>query len=193
MAVSGNLFDVIGVQPPSAARSASTKTASSAAIPVVVLDHDLWASHSPAIPAVVGRHFGLGGAEMTVVGVMPAGFTGPDQFVKPGFYLPVRHLPAVLHRRHRRTELTRRDIRNFVVKGRLAPGVSLAQAAQEMALFGAGLGRAIPRRIAISALRRSRNSTSRIDARPQFVVVVTMLMLLSGWCCWSRAPTWRAS
>ena len=179
MAVSGGFFDVIDVQPALGRGFGADEDHVTGRNPVVVLDHDLWVSRFASDPSVVGRHIGLGGADVTVIGVMPAGFTGPDQFVKPGFYLPTAMLPAV------RTggpadQLTRRDVRNFVVKGYLAPGVSLAQAAQEMALFGAGLRRDHPETNKDLDITAVTELTSRIDARPQFVVMVTMLMLLSG-------------
>ena len=179
MAVSGGFFDVIGVQPALGRGFGAEEDRVTGRSPVVVLDHGLWVSRFASDPSILGRDIRLGGTNATVVGVMPAGFTGPDQFVKPGFYLPAAMLPAV------RTglpadQLTRRDLRNFVVKGYLAPGVSLAQAAQEMALFGAGLRRAHPETNKDLDITAVTELTSRIDARPQFVVMVTMLMLLSG-------------
>jgi macrolide transport system ATP-binding/permease protein len=179
MAVSGGFFDAVGVQPVFGRGFGADEDQVGGRSPVVVLDHDLWVSRFASDPSVVGRHIRLGGTDVTVVGVMPAGFTGPDQFVKPGFYLPAAMLPAI------RTsgpadQLTRRDLRNFVVKGYLAAGVSLPQAAQEMALLGANLRRAHPETNKDLDITAVTELTSRVDARPQFVVMVTMLMLLSG-------------
>jgi putative ABC transport system permease protein len=50
--------------------------------PAVVLSQALWDRRYGGSPAVLGRQIVLGGAQMTVVGVMPAAFAFPDPLVE---------------------------------------------------------------------------------------------------------------
>jgi predicted permease len=115
---------------------------------------------------------------MTVVGVMPEGFTGPDQFVHPGFYVPFAIMP-VLKTVGTTLELTNREVRNIAVKGRLRPGVSIAQAAQDVALIGESLQRAYPDTNRNHGLTAQTEFAARISARPQLAGAAVMLMTLS--------------
>lgn len=76
--VSGGFFDVLGV---SAARGRLLTRADDEAAPdgpVVVIGHALWQRHFGGAEDVVGRQLALQRVPFTVVGVMPAGFFGPD-------------------------------------------------------------------------------------------------------------------
>jgi putative ABC transport system permease protein len=179
MAVTGRFFDTIGVQPAQGRAFGIEEDRVAGRHPVVVLDHDFWASRFALDAGVVGRRIRVGGTEVTVIGVMPEGFTGPDQFVRPEFYLPAAMLPA-LRTGDPKDQLTRRDLRTFVVKGRLAPGVTLAQATQETALLAATLRRLHPETNRDIDVAVTTELGSRMDARPQFTVMVTMLLVLSG-------------
>ena len=147
MAVSGNLFDTLGVQPALGRAIGVEQDRVVGRDPVVVLDYELWQRDFAGDPGVVGRRIRLGGIDMTVIGVMPAGFTGPDQFVQPAFYVPFAITP-VLTNGGDAIELARRNVHNIAVKGRLKPGVSVGQAAEEVALIGRTWSAAIPTRIA---------------------------------------------
>ena len=95
---------------------------------------------------------------MTVIGVMPAGFTGPDQFVKPAFYVPFAIMP-VLKTVGTTLELTSREVRQH--RGQRTPEAGRVDRAG-----GAGRGThrrgtcsaRIPARIAITASRRRPSS-----------------------------------
>ena len=95
------------------------------------------------IRAVVGRQIFLGGVPFTVVGVAPQGFTGTSLYQPPEFYVPLAMLP-VLHAQSRADALDRRDNRILRVVGRLATGVSLTQASQELELIAGTLGGEYP-------------------------------------------------
>ena len=72
------------------------------------------------------------------------GFTGIDIYLPPAFYVPIAMLP-VLEGGAQADVLERRDVRTFRVVGRLTPGVSLAQANEEVQLIVRGLERAYRR------------------------------------------------
>jgi predicted permease len=178
MAVSGNLFDALGVQ---AARGrALTREDDRVAgrDAVVVLDHQLWQQQFASDSGIVGRRIRLGGVDMTVVGVLPDGFTGPDQFVQPSFYVPFAIMPA-LTSGSTVLELTKRDERNIAVKGRLKPGVSIEQAAQEVSLIAANFARAYPDTNRNQGLTVRTEFDARVQSRPQLAVMALMLITLS--------------
>jgi predicted permease len=178
MAVSGNLFDALGLQ---AAHGRGLTPEDDRVVgrdAVVVLDHELWQQQFASDPAIVGRRIRLGGVDMTVVGVMPQDFTGPDQFVQPSFYVPFAIMPA-LTSGSAVVELTKRDVYNIAVKGRLKPGVSLEQAAQEVSLIAANLSRAYPDTNRHRGLTVQTEFDARVQARPQLAVLAAMLVALS--------------
>jgi putative ABC transport system permease protein len=90
---------------------------------VVVLSHDIWARHFGGDASVIGRTARIGGVPREVIGVMPRGFGYPDG---AGFWMP-------LARTEGRTGLMdSRGMYWLSMIGRLAPGVSLAQANAEL-------------------------------------------------------------
>ena len=179
MAVSGNLFDALGVQPVLGRAIAVDEDRVVGRDPVVVLDHDLWRQQFAADPRIVGRQIRLGGVEMTVIGVMPSGFTGPDQFVQPSFYIPLSMAPALISGTAV-VELTQRDVRNIAVKGRLKPGVSVEQAAEEVTLIGANLQRSYPETNRNQGLTAQTELDARVEARPQLAVAALVPMTLAA-------------
>ncbi len=118
----GNLFDVLGARA-RIGRLLQPGDEQPGAGHVVVLTEPLWIRRFGGDPALVGRTIRLDGEEHTVVGVLA-----------PGFAMPVRDVELVLPfapdqdaRRSARNSL------NFVHGvGRLAQGVSKAQAASEL-------------------------------------------------------------
>lgn len=178
MAVSGNLFDTLGVQPIHGRAIGIDDDRVVGRDPVVVLDNELWRQQFAADPGIVGRRIRLGGVEMTAVGVMPAGFTGPDQFVQPSFYVPFAITPALTNASEA-IELARRDIHNIVVKGRLTPGVSVEQAAEEVAVIGRNLQRSHPETNRDQGLTARTEFDARVEARPQLAVAAAVPMTLA--------------
>jgi predicted permease len=143
MAVSGNLFDAMEVRPALGRAFRADEDQVPGRDAVVVLDHDEWQQEFAADPSIVGRRIHIGGIESTVIGVAPSGFTGIDHDVKPAFYIPLAMYTTV-QTGAQQDVLTRRDVRAFVVKGRLAPGVSLTEAQQEVQQLATSLAQAYP-------------------------------------------------
>ncbi|HKH74599.1 MAG TPA: ABC transporter permease, partial [Vicinamibacterales bacterium] len=72
MAVSGNLFDMLGVQPMLGRSIGLNDDRVIGRDPIVVLDYELWEQEFAADRNVVGRRIRVAGVDMTVVGVMPS-------------------------------------------------------------------------------------------------------------------------
>ena len=99
---------------------------------VVVLGYDVWRTVFAEDPAVVGSEIGVGTTRATVAGVMPERFAFP---VSHDFWLPLRVDP-------RTTDPGEGpSVRVF---GRLAPGVSMAEAQAELDRIGERLAVAHP-------------------------------------------------
>jgi predicted permease len=90
---------------------------------VVVLGHALWERRFGRDPQVVGRAIPLGGEPHTVVGILGAEFDVRDFGATPDLWIPFQIDPNTSDQGH-----------YFQVAGRLAPGVTLAQAQARMKL-----------------------------------------------------------
>ncbi len=178
LAASGTLFDTLGVQPALGRPFGVEEDRVEGRDAVVVLDHDMWERQFSSDRGILGRRIRIGGVEMSVIGVMPKDFTGPDQFVRPDYYFPAAMLPR-LQSGNAPDELTRRDLRNFIVKGRLRPDAPLARARQEVALLGASLEKSYPDTNRNRGLTVRTEFDARVTARPPLAVMATMLMTLA--------------
>jgi predicted permease len=178
LAVSGNLFDVLGVQPALGRFFRAEEDRVAGRDPVVVLDHRTWQRDFGADPDVIGRPTRVGSVELTVIGVTRPEFTGPDHLVRPGFYVPLAMLPG-LASGVPADELTRRDARNLEVKGRLQADASVAQAAEEVRLIAGALERVYPETNRGQGLTARTEVDGRIAQRPALGVLAAMLMTLA--------------
>jgi putative ABC transport system permease protein len=102
---------------------------------VTVLSYALWRNRFGSDPNVIGRTVELSGAAHTVIGVMPAGFSFPNQ---AELWRPLPIDPAKLDR----------GPHYLRVVGRLKPEVTQAQAQAEMSAIAARLAQQYPEKIA---------------------------------------------
>ena len=121
----GNLMGVLGARP-LLGRTLVEADSAPGAPDVVVLSEGFWRRRFGADPAAVGQTLRLNGQASTVVGVMPAAFQIP-----PGASV---WSPLLVDERMRGARG-----RWMTVVGRLAEGVSVAQAHDEMARLGEAL------------------------------------------------------
>ena len=128
--VTASLMPLLGIAP-AIGRAFTPEEDDSAAAPVAILSDSLWKRRYGGNRGLVGRSIRIDGTPHTVVGIMPprAGLPGPiggsDEL-----WLPVR-MPV--------EERTNQISHNYVVIARLADGVSLSQAAAELASGAAAL------------------------------------------------------
>ena len=141
--VSGNFFQVLGVKPELGRGFRPEEDQVPGRDAVVVLGHDFWANQLAADPAIIGRKVRLDGIEFTVIGVAPERFQGLDPFVRPAMFAPLMMAPR-LSVNPGRNLLEDRNGRALNVKGRLALGVSRAQAEAELRTIAKGLERTYP-------------------------------------------------
>ncbi len=87
-AVTGNYFELLGVQPEVGRFFQATDEHGPNSAPYVVLS-DLWRSAFDADPGIVGTTVRLDKDPFTVVGVAPAQFHGTEKFVWPDYWIPI--------------------------------------------------------------------------------------------------------
>jgi predicted permease len=126
-----SLFDVLGVSP--ALGRPFTADEDVRDVPVVVLSHNFWARRFGANPAVIGQPLATDGGVREIIGVMPRGFDFPAPTTD--VILPMNLVPGTAGGR---------GAHSRQVIARLAPGVSLQQASQEMQAIAGDLRRTYP-------------------------------------------------
>ena len=142
LVVSGNFFDVLQLQPALGRFFRPDEDVVPGRDAVIVLAYETWADQFGSDAAIVGRQLRLGGLDLTVIGVAPASFSGMHLALPPAYYLPIAISPAVDGTKPE--TLQQRNARNFEVRGRLKPGVSLEQAREETRLIASALEQAYP-------------------------------------------------
>ncbi len=110
--------------------------------PVAVISERLWRRRFLSDPAVIGRTVRLNSTTCTVVGVLPAEFTGTDPILPPELWVPTMLWPT-LHGGLAAT-LDAKTGTPFTVLARLRDGATIAQAGGEVAALGASLAERDP-------------------------------------------------
>lgn len=139
--VSGNYFDVMGVQPvlgrgflPEEDRTPNTH-------PVTVISHSLWQRRFGGDAGVVGKTIYLNGQPFTVVGVMPESFLGAVFYLRKAFWTPLMMAQKFGRRAEWKTD---RSYALFNLYGRLKPGLTMAQAETDLNLVADSLAQFYP-------------------------------------------------
>jgi len=128
--VTWNMFPILGVNP-ILGRQLRAEDDRPGAEPVVILSHEVWQRRYQGDPTIVGRSVTVNGKPHTVVAVMPANFSFPEN---QKIWIPL----GPTAESHPRTE------RELFAFGRLKPGVTVAQARAELASMAAALAAQYP-------------------------------------------------
>ncbi len=138
--VSGNYFDLLGVQPQAGRFFHASDEHGPDSAPCVVLSDALWRTAFQADPAIVGATVDLNKHPFTVIGVAPAQFHGTERFAWPDYWLPMVNEEQVegWDYLRSRTSIT------VTVIGRLKPGVTPQQATENLNAIAAGLAKEHP-------------------------------------------------
>ena len=93
--VSGDYFEVLGVQPVAGRLLQPADDVNPGEHTVVVLSHSLWASRFGADPSIVGTTIPIGAVSYEIVGVAPVGFAGPETIgTPPAIWVPGMQRPG---------------------------------------------------------------------------------------------------
>jgi predicted permease len=129
--VSGNFFDMLGVQP-EAGRffSSAERDDAQNAHAVVVISHSYWKSHYHSDRAAIGASLRINRTPFTIIGVAPDGFHGTRSGLDYEIWMPLTMYGQLTHTG---TWMLRdRGTRNFMMMARLAPGATMEQARGEV-------------------------------------------------------------
>ena len=137
-AVTGNYFDLLGVHPQLGQLIRAEDDRGPNSAPYVVLSDQLWRTAFNADPRVIGTTVRLNKDPFTIIGVAPARFHGTEKFVWPDYYMPIVNYFESGY-------LQNRTGRPLTVLGRLKPGVTRHQAAENLSAIAIQLAREYPR------------------------------------------------
>jgi len=175
--VSGNFFRTLGVQPALGRGFLESEDRAVGRDAVVVVGHDFWVSEFNANPSIVGSSLRLDGVACRIVGVAPERFAGVDPMVKPALFVPL----AMSARLNRDNLLEKRNVRWLSVKGRLKPGISIAQANADLGAIEARLEQQYP--------QTNRNQKIQVQTQLQYRVrqvppqaIMAVMMTVLGIC-----------
>lgn len=171
--VTGNYFDVMGVEPFLGRTFLPEEDATEGTHPVLVLGYNYWASRFAADPDVVGREIRLNGRPYTVIGVGPESFNGRiAPAVATSFWVPLSMYPHL--------SPGKLGAGDYTITARLRPGVSPGEAIAAVETIS---GREDAERQARNPERRGRFqlvgvSLADVKVHPGFDSVLTQIAAL---------------
>jgi predicted permease len=112
--------------------------------PVLVLSYAYWQSRFVGDPAVVGRVVRVNGRPFTIIGVASSSFKGTQSLLRESAWIPASMIDVLADPPPARSIFEDRAARAFTVLGRLAPGVSIAQARARLQVRAAAIARDFP-------------------------------------------------
>jgi len=128
--VSGNYFQVLGVQPAAGRLFVESDASVDGANPVVVLSFNYWTRRFAADPRIVGESVSVNGHPFTVIGIAQRNFHSAVMGDTPGIFIPMSMqaiaMPGGDHLEDRRS-------RWLNMLGKLKPGITREQAESGMA------------------------------------------------------------
>ena len=178
--VSSTFFDLLGVRPALGRGFLPEEENRASPVAVTVLTHNLWKRRFGGDPAILGRSIRIQGMPFQVVGVLPPSFQD--------IYYPATDLyvPVTMARSTQRDGfLDDRNLRWLDVYARLRPGVTLAQARQDMAAVSRQLAATFPASnqgytASITPLRSSQFDWESLRVSIFTLLIGAVLVLLVG-------------
>ena len=175
--VSGNYFDVLGVQPYLGRMIHESDEHGPNSAPYIVLSYAYWHNHFEGDRGVVGRVVQVNKHPFTIVGVAPPDFHGTLVFFNPDFYVAIVNVEQVETQNHL-NERGRRWV--FMTLGHVKPGVTLAQAVADLNSIGSYLEKTYPKDDDKRSFTLARPSLYGDYLGKPMRAFMTGLMLLAG-------------
>ncbi len=140
--VSGNYFEVLGVQPFLGRYFAPEEDKTPGSHPVAVISYACWQKRFASDRGIVGQALTLNGHAFTVIGIAPKGFFGTEVAYAPELFVPMMMAHEI---EPSSGWLESRDDDDLFVVGRLKPGVTPAQAESALKTITLQLGKEYPK------------------------------------------------
>jgi predicted permease len=171
--VSGNYFDVLGIQPYLGRFFHASDEHGPNSVPYIVLTFAYWHTRFQDDRGVVGRVVQVNKHPYTIIGVAPSGFHGTLLVFSPDFFVPIVREDASL--------LNARGTRWIdLVIGHLKVGVTPDQAVADLNSIGSDLEKAFPKEDANMTFTLASPTLFGDAASPYIRAFLSGLMLLAG-------------
>ena len=175
--VSGNYFDVLGIQPYLGRVIHATDEQGPNSAPYIVLTYAYWHSHFQDDRGVVGRAVQLNKHPFTILGVTPPGFRGTILFFWPDFFVPMVNQEQV-DGWNGLNDRGNRWVGSIV--GHLKAGVTPEQAIADLNSVGSYLEKAYPKEDSKIRFLVAREGLPGVAFRRGIEAFLAGLLLLAG-------------
>jgi predicted permease len=138
--VSGNYFDMLGVNALRGRLLHPEDDVKRGGHPVAVITYNCWQRRFAADPSIAGKNVKVNGLDYSILGVTPPSFVGTELIFTPEIFVPFA-MATQLERYNWMDE--RRDANGFVI-GRLKPGLSMKGAEAALNSIANQLGHEYP-------------------------------------------------
>jgi predicted permease len=172
--VTGNYFELLGIQPALGRLIQRAEGARGRIDPIAVLGHETWRQRFNGDPSIIGKTVRLNGRVCTIVGVVPSRFVGTFAFSESEVYLPITWTPGFAH--------DDRGGRSLHALGRLRKGATLRHAQAAADLVAARLAREHPQtnaRIGVTVLPERLARPEESNAQSNQYVAAALLGLVA--------------
>jgi predicted permease len=143
--VSSNYFSVMGVMPVHGRVFTAEEETPDRNSPVAIVSYNYW-KKGGLNPSLLGSTITIDSRPFTVIGILPKGFTGTTQIFAPEIWLPLGIYSQVANdfETGNKDKLEDRAGRQFMLVGRLKPGMTVAAATPALKALAANLEQAYP-------------------------------------------------
>ncbi|HXS77075.1 MAG TPA: ABC transporter permease [Terracidiphilus sp.] len=131
--VSGNYFQVLGLQPALGRLFTQQDDTQKNANPVTVVSYNFWHTHLGAARDVVGQTILINGHTFTILGVAPANFDSAIGGYKPNLFIPVSMVAVAIPWREQLDDLNNHKSSFLTLVARLKPGITRRTAEASLA------------------------------------------------------------
>ncbi|MGD0442322.1 MAG: ABC transporter permease [Edaphobacter sp.] len=196
--VTGNYFQVLGLQPVVGRLLTPQDDTAKGANPQLVLSYAYWKSRFAGSPAVIGQTVRVNGQPFTIVGVAPEAFQTAIGGYKPSLFLPISMSEVAIPSMAPRDALNNHQFLWITLIARLKPGITISQAeaglaplwhalrAQELTLYNERTERFSKNFLDNSHLLVKDDSRgfspSRADLKTPLIILMSMAGLLVAMC-----------
>jgi len=134
--VSGDFFNILGIEPELGRVFTAADDRRGSGAPGLVISHAFWQREYGGDPNIIGRTITLGGSACEVIGITPKKFFGLEVGRSFDIAVPISGEEVIRGKNH---QLDSGTSWWLTVTGRLKPGVSVEQAAAQLASISPGL------------------------------------------------------
>ncbi len=174
--VSGNYFDMLGVQPVRGRLLHPADDVTRGGHPLAVVAYSCWQTNFGGDPNVIGKRLKINGLDYTIVGVTPQAFIGTEVIFTPQVFVPLAMSEQIGQNKWM-------DDRGATVGwaiGRLKPGVSMQSAQAAINNIAAELAREYPKKDAGVSMVLSPPGMGGTYLRPGIIGFSIVSMVVAG-------------